>query len=250
MSAHQHFIANQLRSPAACTSRDFVGSSDETRVCRFGKWHHRRRGSVCTATALTAVSTRSSPHRRSGAPALDPPGAPAAVSLRRPGRRRFGEADGYHILRTAPNRRSSRHIALVRWGWNELRSEQGAPLPAGSFFEFPSDMLHYVYADGVTVLHIYSTGPWGLTYLNPLYDPRKRRSAPLGSTDLSQHMIGHHAARASSISPRAAISSAVNLGRLVSGSGLEADRPILIVVHRISSNSLGPTVLAETLLWP
>jgi hypothetical protein len=35
-------------------------------------------------------------------------------------------------------------------------------------------MAHYVFADGDTVIQINSTGPWGLTYVNPKDDPRQK----------------------------------------------------------------------------
>jgi quercetin dioxygenase-like cupin family protein len=46
-------------------------------------------------------------------------------------------------------------------------------LPAGSFFAFPPGMAHFAGVDEDTVVQLNSTGPWGLTYINPKDDPRK-----------------------------------------------------------------------------
>ena len=55
-------------------------------------------------------------------------------------------------------------------------------LPAGSFFAFPpgsvhfayTDEEHFAYTDEETVIQISTTGPWGLTYVNPNDDPRRQ----------------------------------------------------------------------------
>ena len=46
-------------------------------------------------------------------------------------------------------------------------------LPAGSFFALPPGTAHYGLMDEDTVVQVNSTGPWGLTYVNPKDDPRK-----------------------------------------------------------------------------
>jgi len=35
-------------------------------------------------------------------------------------------------------------------------------------------MAHYYFAEEDTVIHLQSTGPWGITYINPKDDPRQR----------------------------------------------------------------------------
>jgi quercetin dioxygenase-like cupin family protein len=47
-------------------------------------------------------------------------------------------------------------------------------LPAGGFFAFPPGMTHFAFIDEDTVVQINSTGPWGLTYVNPKDDPRQK----------------------------------------------------------------------------
>ena len=47
-------------------------------------------------------------------------------------------------------------------------------LPAGSFFVMAPGMAHYLSIDEDTVIQINTTGPWGLTYLDPKDDPRQK----------------------------------------------------------------------------
>ena len=49
-------------------------------------------------------------------------------------------------------------------------------LPAGSFGALPPGMRHFAQAKGRTVLQLHGMGPWGLTYVNPADDPRKKPS--------------------------------------------------------------------------
>jgi quercetin dioxygenase-like cupin family protein len=47
-------------------------------------------------------------------------------------------------------------------------------LPAGSFFAFAPGMAHFAFMDEETVVQLNSIGPWGLNYVNPADDPRRR----------------------------------------------------------------------------
>ena len=47
-------------------------------------------------------------------------------------------------------------------------------LPAGSFFALQPGTVHYAHTRQPTVVQISSTGPWGITYVNPADDPRNR----------------------------------------------------------------------------
>jgi quercetin dioxygenase-like cupin family protein len=47
-------------------------------------------------------------------------------------------------------------------------------LPAGSFFALTPGTAHYYFAEEDTVIQLNSTGPWGLNYINPNDDPRKK----------------------------------------------------------------------------
>jgi len=48
-------------------------------------------------------------------------------------------------------------------------------LPTGSYFLLPKGEKHYIWSKGETILQIHGTGPWGITYVNPADDPRKKR---------------------------------------------------------------------------
>lgn len=50
----------------------------------------------------------------------------------------------------------------------------GKRLPAGSFVVIPPGSTHFAWASEETVLQLHSVGPWGITYLNPADDPRRR----------------------------------------------------------------------------
>jgi quercetin dioxygenase-like cupin family protein len=84
---------------------------------------------------------------------------------------------GYHI---PPHTHPKPEVVTVisgtfRLGMGEKADKAKAQvLPAGSFFALPPGMAHFAYADEDTVIQINSNGPWGLTYVNPADDPRKR----------------------------------------------------------------------------
>jgi uncharacterized protein (TIGR02246 family) len=46
-------------------------------------------------------------------------------------------------------------------------------LDAGDFIHMPPGSRHFALATGETVVQLHSTGPWGITYVNPQDDPRK-----------------------------------------------------------------------------
>jgi uncharacterized protein (TIGR02246 family) len=46
-------------------------------------------------------------------------------------------------------------------------------LDADDFIHMPPGERHFARATGETVLQLHSTGPWGITYVNPQDDPRK-----------------------------------------------------------------------------
>ena len=133
-------------------------------------------GLACTATAQTMDE-----HKIVPAPEVKP-GAQAAVLYGDPGKEglfalRVKVPNGYHI---PPHTHPKPEIVTVisgtiRLGMGSSADQSKAqPLPAGSFFALPPGMAHYVFADGDTVIQINSTGPWGLTYLNPKDDPRQK----------------------------------------------------------------------------
>jgi uncharacterized protein (TIGR02246 family) len=46
-------------------------------------------------------------------------------------------------------------------------------LDAGDFIHMPPGSRHFALATGETVIQLHSTGPWGITYVNPGDDPRR-----------------------------------------------------------------------------
>jgi quercetin dioxygenase-like cupin family protein len=116
------------------------------------------------------------------APPSIPPGAQAAVLYGDPGKEglfslRLKLPKGYHI---PPHTHPKPEVVTVisgtfRLGMGEKADPtQGQTLPAGSFFALSPGMAHFAYAEEDTVLQLNSTGPWGLTYVNPADDPRKK----------------------------------------------------------------------------
>jgi quercetin dioxygenase-like cupin family protein len=51
---------------------------------------------------------------------------------------------------------------------------KGKRLPVGSFAVMPVGVPHFAWASEETVIQLHSVGPWGITYLNPADDPRKK----------------------------------------------------------------------------
>src|SRR5262245_31404344 len=118
------------------------------------------------------------------APAVLPPGAEAAVL--------FGDSskEGLFVLRlkfpkgyrVAPHRHPVSEVVTVISGtFYEGMGETADPRkaqawPAGSFFARPPGTAHYVLIkeEEETVIQISTNGPWGLTYINPEDDPRKK----------------------------------------------------------------------------
>ncbi len=47
-------------------------------------------------------------------------------------------------------------------------------MPAGSFHEIPKGVHHYAMSRGETVIQLHGVGAWGITYVNPADDPRKK----------------------------------------------------------------------------
>ena len=48
------------------------------------------------------------------------------------------------------------------------------PMPAGSFIVIPRGSTHFYWARGETIVQSHGIGPWGVTYVNPADDPRKK----------------------------------------------------------------------------
>jgi quercetin dioxygenase-like cupin family protein len=140
-------------------------------------------GSTSGVSAQDAHKVTSAQEIKWGpAPPSIPPGAQAAVLYGDPGKEglfslRLKLPKGYTI---PPHTHPKPEIVTVisgtfRLGMGEKADKsKGQPLPAGSFFALPPGMAHFAFADEDTVIQLNSTGPWGLTYVNPADDPRKK----------------------------------------------------------------------------
>jgi hypothetical protein len=56
-----------------------------------------------------------------------------------------------------------------------LDAKKGVRMAAGGFAAMPAKVHHYAYTLGEpTEIQLHSTGPWGITYLDPADDPRRK----------------------------------------------------------------------------
>jgi len=125
------------------------------------------------------------------APPSVPPGAQAAVLYGDPGKEglfafRLKVPKDYHI---APHTHPKPEVVTVITGSARLgmgtdaKRETAKVLPAGSFFALVPGSPHYFFADEDTVIQLNSTGPWGITYVNPSDDPRQTTGTAPGAQD-------------------------------------------------------------------
>jgi quercetin dioxygenase-like cupin family protein len=116
------------------------------------------------------------------APPSLPAGAQAALLDGDPGKEglfalRLKLPKGYYV---PPHTHPKPEIVTVisgtfRLGMGEKADgNQGQALREGSFLALPPGMAHFAFADEDTVVQLNSTGPWGITYINPADDPRKK----------------------------------------------------------------------------
>jgi quercetin dioxygenase-like cupin family protein len=137
-----------------------------------------------TASAQTMDHSIVSPQdiKWGKAPASIPPGAESAVLYGDPNKEgmfafRLKLPKGYRI---PPHTHPKPEIVTVisgtfRLGMGEMSDPGKAQsLAAGSFFAMAPGMVHTAFADEDTVVQLNSTGPWGITYVNPKDDPRQK----------------------------------------------------------------------------
>src|SRR5262245_8349093 len=116
------------------------------------------------------------------APALLPSGAEAALLFGDPGKEglfvlRLKFPKGYRV---PPHTHPVDEVLTVIsgtfvLGMGETADQSKAqPFPAGSFHALPPGTAHYVFIDEETVVQISTVGPWGLTYVSPNDDPRRK----------------------------------------------------------------------------
>ena len=72
------------------------------------------------------------------------------------------------------------HLVVISGTFNmglgdKLETNVTKPMTAGSFMVMPKGMHHFAWTKEETVLQVYAIGPWGLTYVNPADDPRRKQ---------------------------------------------------------------------------
>jgi quercetin dioxygenase-like cupin family protein len=112
-----------------------------------------------------------------------PPGAMAALVAGNPAKEgemyaiRIKFPDGYKV---PPHWHPADENVTVlqgtlRFGVGEQIDEsRTADAPAGSFAHMPKGVRHFAMAKGDTVVHIQGLGPFGINYVHPSDDPRKK----------------------------------------------------------------------------
>jgi quercetin dioxygenase-like cupin family protein len=120
------------------------------------------------------------------APSSLPPGAEVAMLEGDPAKPaaftfRIKMPDGYRI---PPHfHPADEHVTVIEgtfiMGLGEKFDESaGRPLGVGSFAMMPKGTRHFASTKGATVIQLHGVGPWGITYVNPADDPRKKNGQP------------------------------------------------------------------------
>jgi quercetin dioxygenase-like cupin family protein len=73
------------------------------------------------------------------------------------------------------------HVTVISGTFNmgvgdKLDRTKSKPLSAGSFAIMPPKTNHFAWTDRETVIQVHGVGPWGITYVNPADDPRKKQA--------------------------------------------------------------------------
>jgi quercetin dioxygenase-like cupin family protein len=111
-----------------------------------------------------------------GPPAL-PPGAKFVVLEGDPTKTgvftmRVRLPDGYRVpLHTHPD---VERVTILAGTLHLVMEDSEKVLPAGSFAYMPKGMRHHAWVKGTTDLQLTCNGPWGVHYVNPADDPRKK----------------------------------------------------------------------------
>jgi quercetin dioxygenase-like cupin family protein len=71
------------------------------------------------------------------------------------------------------------HLTVISGKFNmglgdKFDANATSPMGAGSFMVMPKGAHHFAWSQGETVVQVHAIGPWGLTYVHPEDDPRKR----------------------------------------------------------------------------
>jgi quercetin dioxygenase-like cupin family protein len=57
---------------------------------------------------------------------------------------------------------------------DKLDSEKTKAMPAGSIAIMPPKTNHFAWTNEETIVQVHGVGPWGVNYVNPADDPRKK----------------------------------------------------------------------------
>src|SRR5262245_42239319 len=162
--------------------------------------HARRHGAIrytigaaaiLLATALHAWGQQQHPHhitmqpddvKWAPAPPSLPPGAQIAVLEGNPANAepitmRLKFPAGYRL---APHFHPAiEHVTVLSGTFHIAPGEsfdqsKGTRLPVGAFVAMPVGVPHFAWASEDTVIQLHGVGPWGVTYVNPADDPRKK----------------------------------------------------------------------------
>ena len=71
------------------------------------------------------------------------------------------------------------HVTVISGTFNmgmgdKLDATKGHALSVGSFAVMPAKTNHYAFTNEETVIQLHGVGPWGINYVNPADDPRKK----------------------------------------------------------------------------
>jgi quercetin dioxygenase-like cupin family protein len=71
------------------------------------------------------------------------------------------------------------HVTVISGTFNlglgdKLDTNKTTALTAGSFVINPPRTAHFAWTSEETIIQVHGTGPWGLTFVNPADDPRKK----------------------------------------------------------------------------
>lgn len=72
------------------------------------------------------------------------------------------------------------HVTVISGTFNmgtgdKLDRSKTKPLPAGAMAIMPVGTRHFAWTGEETVVQIHGVGPWGINYVNPDDDPRKKK---------------------------------------------------------------------------
>jgi len=115
-----------------------------------------------------------------GPPSL-PPGAKIAILEGDPAQAgffafRLSFPDGYRIpphFHPKPERITVLSGTFHLGQGDKFDDTTATALREGAYATMPEGMHHYAFAKGETVVQLSGIGPWGITYINPMDDPRK-----------------------------------------------------------------------------